>query len=146
MPTHSKTREIVANRIVLKSPKGKVRAWMEACDDYAYFHLEGKNSRITMNVDDSGQTTIGFIDKEGVTRLGLGLTDGPIGHGITLNDERGLPVCRIRVSEGAVPSIALIEWNSLNHGEEVWKVFVPPKEVAKKPNVRTTRKPRRKKG
>lgn len=105
----SKTiKTLTANRIVLQSPKGKVKAIFDASDETEYVSINllgaNKQTALCLCVNLDGNPVIYLDGKNGKTRLALGASEKS--SGLLLSDSEGRVVCEISVLDG-IPRIIL---------------------------------------
>jgi hypothetical protein len=128
MAAAKRIKEVVANRFVLKSPKGKVRAWFDASsEDSVSLDLIGSKSRLTLTIDSDGNPKISLWNKKGRAGISIGISDD-MGNGITLHDSEGRPVCFIEVRNDGIPRITFFQVTSPTKGEKFWETPAPKRK------------------
>jgi hypothetical protein len=133
MKRSPKIKEIVANRIVLKSPKGKIRIVLDASsEDAAFLQLYGSHvPSLLMCIDSDGNPKVCLWNKHDRVGISIGISDDT-GHGITLHDSAGRPVCFITVAEDGIPRIKMFEVTSSAEGKKIWETPTPKKTRKKR--------------
>jgi len=124
MKPSAKIKEVVANRIILRSPEGQTRAWFEASEEVVLLKLFGREASLSMCIDSDGNPKINLQNKRNRVVIGIGVSD-QLGHGITLNDSEGKPVCFITVPNDGIPRIELVQAISATKGKRFWKTPTP---------------------
>jgi hypothetical protein len=77
MSRSPRIKEIVANRILLKTPRGKLRVVLDASSDDATFVQlhDGRNPRLVMCIDSDGNPKLVFWNKTGSPAISMGIAD-----------------------------------------------------------------------
>jgi hypothetical protein len=120
----AKIKEVVANRIILSSPKGQIRAWFDATEEEVVLKLFGSKASLSMCIDSDGNPKISLQNKRNRAAIGIGVSD-QFGHGITLNDSEGKPLCFITVPNNGIPKIELFQAVASTRGRRFWKTPAP---------------------
>jgi hypothetical protein len=125
MSRSPRIKEIVANRILLKTPRGKLRVVLDAStDDATLVQLhDGRNPRLVMCVDSDGNPKLVFWNKTGSPAISMGIADEFCG--MTLHDSEGKPVCQIAVGDDGIPRIDLLQSVSPTKAKAFWKTPMP---------------------
>lgn len=125
MQPSRKIKELTANRIVLKSPGGQIRAWFDASsEETVSLNLFGAKSSLSVCIDSDGNPKLNLLNKNNRVGVSIGLSDD-LGHGITLSDKEGRPVCFITVPNDGVPRIELYKTTSSKRGKKFWGTPIP---------------------
>ena len=131
MKRASKIKEVIANRLILRSPKGKTRAWFDASSEgVVSLNLYGPKASLSLCIDSDGNPKINLQSKGNRVGIAIGISDG-IGPGITLHDAGGRPVCFITVPEDGIPRIELFQAVSGTTGHRLWSSLTPKAEAAR---------------
>jgi len=133
MKRSPKIKEIVANRIVLKSPKGKIRILLDASsEDAALLQLYGSHvPSLVLCIDSDGNPKVSLWNKNDRVGISIGISDDA-GHGITLHDSEGRPVCFISVADDGIPRIKMFEVTTSAAGKKIWETPAPKKTRKKR--------------
>ena len=93
-----KTKQIIANQIVLKDSEGKVRLILDANNPAGpsidLFSSSG-SPLLSVKVDDDDTSKVNFFDAKGSVKLAIG-TSTQLGAGISFHDNQGKPIGLIR--------------------------------------------------
>jgi hypothetical protein len=127
-----KIKEITANRLVLKSPLGKVRVLLDASSEDAVFvQLHGQGSaKLVLCIDSDGNPKAMFEHKTGGTAISMGIADD-VGTGITLHDREGRPVCFISVPGDGIPRVAMTQFVVPMRSKTFWETPKPKPKTKK---------------
>jgi hypothetical protein len=136
-----KIKELIANRIILRSPKGKTCAWFDASSEGAVsLSLYGPKASLTLCIDSDGNPKINLQNKRNRVAVAIGVSDD-IGPGITLHDPEGRPVCFITVPKDGIPRIELFRVVSTTKGDRIWSTPAP--ETKSRKNAEPSTAPNR---
>jgi hypothetical protein len=138
----SKIKEVIASRIILRSPKGETRAWFDASSEgMVFLNLFGPKASLSLCIDSDGNPKINLKNKRNRVAVGIGVSD--IGSGITLHDAEGRPVCFITVPKNGIPRIELFQVVSKTKGDRIWSTPAPKGGENAEPSAPPNRPPLR---
>jgi hypothetical protein len=116
----TKITEIRANRFILEDRTGHIRGSLEALENgLVFFVLFGAGrARLAMTIDNDGNPKAQFYNKKGRAVISLGV--GDVGHGLTLSDHKGKPLCFLDVERDEIPRIRFFQVTSPTKGRRFW--------------------------
>jgi len=102
--------------------KPLLRQW----DGLVFLNIHGLGQGgLFVAITPDGNPAVSFRNPEGKHVVGIGI--GDMGHGISISDAEGYPVCFILVGKDGVPAIKLFRRTSATKVDRLWETPSPKK-------------------